>query len=123
MRHKCAQRKFNRTSTHREAMFRNMVTSLIELGSIETSVAKAKDLKKVAEKIVTIAKTDSVAARRRASAYVRTPSAVAKLFKEIGPRFASRNGGYLRMIRTRVRPGDSSELALVTFVDSQSAAA
>jgi large subunit ribosomal protein L17 len=100
-----------------------MVTSLIELGSIETSVAKAKDLKKVAERIVTIAKTDSVAARRRASSYVRTPSAVAKLFKEIGPKYASRKGGYLRMVRTRVRPGDSSELALVSFVDNQPAAA
>lgn len=122
MRHKCAQRKFNRTSSHREAMFRNMVTSLIEIGSIETSVAKAKDLKKVAERIVTIAKTDSVAARRRASAYVRTPGAVAKLFKEIGPKYASRKGGYLKMIRTRVRPGDSSELALVSFVDNQAAA-
>lgn len=123
MRHKCAQRKFNRTSTHREAMFRNMVTSLIEVGSIETTVAKAKDFRKVAERLITLAKVDSVASRRRAAAYVRTPAAVSKLFKEIGPRCASRNGGYLRIVRTSVRVGDAAEMALVSFVDGQTAAA
>ena len=122
MRHKCAQRKFNRTSSHREAMFRNMVTAVIMNGTIETSVAKAKDLKKVAEKIITLGKVDTVAARRQASSYLRTPEAVARLFKVVGPRVASRNGGYLRVIKTRVRPGDSAELALLTFVDSDTAA-
>ena len=123
MRHQNSLRKFNRTAAHRKSLFRNMATSLILHERFETTVEKAKDLRRVAEKLVTIGKVDTLAARRQAFSYVMDKAAVHKLFADIAPRFKSRNGGYTRVLRTRVRHGDTAEMAVVEFLKGEAKAA
>ena len=117
MRHQKTGRKFGRTSDQRKAMFKNMVISLIEIESIKTTVPKAKELRGVFEPLVTLAKVDSVANRRRAFSKLRNDSAVGKLFSDLGPRFMDRPGGYLRIIKIGPRPGDSAPMAFVELTE------
>ncbi len=117
MRHMKSGRKFNRTSAHREAMFRNMASSLFKHEVIKTTLPKAKELRRVAEPLITLAKTDGVANRRLAFARLRDEVAVGKLFTEIGPRYASRPGGYLRILKCGFRAGDAAPMAYVELVD------
>ena len=115
MRHKKSGRHLSRTSAHRKAMFVNMVVSLIEHEIIKTTVPKAKELRRLAEPLITLAKVDSVANRRLAFSRTRDKAAVAKLFGELGPRYEDRPGGYTRILKTRNRHGDSAPLAFVEF--------
>lgn len=117
MRHKNAGRKFNRTSAHREAMFKNMAASLFKHELIRTTLPKAKELRRVAEPLITLAKTDSVANRRLAFARLRDKEAVGNLFTILGPRYASRPGGYLRILKCGFRAGDNAPMAYVELVD------
>ena len=117
MRHQKAGRKFNRTSAHREAMFRNMAASLIKHGLIKTTLPKAKELRRVAEPLITLAKVDSVANRRLAFARLRDKEAVGNLFTILGPRYANRPGGYLRLLKCGFRAGDNAPMAYVELVD------
>lgn len=123
MRHMKSGRKLNRTSSHREAMFKNMAASLIKHELIRTTLPKAKELRRVAEPLITLAKVDGVANRRLAFARLRDQEAVAKLFKEIGPRYVSRPGGYLRILKCGSRVGDNAPMAYVELVDRPQAAA
>lgn len=116
-------RKLGRTSDHRKALLRNMATSLIENGQLETTEMKAKELSAVMDSLVTLAKKGDLAARRQAATFVRDvevdeagTTALQKLFNEIGPAFADRNGGYTRVIKTRIRRGDAAPMAIVEFV-------
>lgn len=117
MRHQKSGRKLNRTSSHREAMFRNMAASLIKHELIRTTLPKAKELRRVAEPLITLAKTDGVANRRLAFSRLRDKQAVGKLFVEIGPRYSQRPGGYLRILKCGFRPGDNAPMAYVELVD------
>ncbi|MGN6226002.1 50S ribosomal protein L17 [Dyella sp. KULCS107] len=117
MRHMKSGRKLNRTSSHREAMFRNMASSLIKHELIRTTLPKAKELRRVAEPLITLAKTDGVANRRLAFSRLRDKQAVGKLFVEIGPRYRERPGGYLRILKCGFRPGDNAPMAYVELVD------
>jgi large subunit ribosomal protein L17 len=117
MRHQKSGRKLNRDSSHREAMFRNMAASLIKHELIRTTVPKAKELRRVAEPLITLAKVDTVANRRLAFSRLRDKVAVGKLFVEIGPRYVSRPGGYLRLLKCGFRSGDSAPMAYVELVD------
>ncbi|TDR19389.1 50S ribosomal protein L17 [Marinicella litoralis] len=117
MRHRKAGRKLNRTSSHRKAMFKNMATSLFEHELIKTTVPKAKELRKVAERLITLAKVDSVANRRLAFARLRSKEIVNKLFTELGPRYLERPGGYLRILKCGLRTGDKAPMAYVELVD------
>ncbi|AUD78089.1 50S ribosomal protein L17 [Kangiella profundi] len=117
MRHQKSGRKLNRNSSHRKAMFRNMTASLIEHELIRTTLPKAKELRRVAEPLITLSKTDSVANRRLAFARLRNNAAVAKLFAELGPRYQERPGGYLRILKCGNRPGDNAPMAYVELVD------
>ena len=117
MRHLKSGRKLNRNSAHRKAMFRNMATSLFEHEIIKTTVPKAKELRRVAEPLITLAKEDSVAHRRQAFDRLRDREVVTKLFTEIGPRYADRPGGYLRIMKCGYRPGDKAPMAYVELVD------
>lgn len=117
MRHLNAGRRFGKTSSHRQAMFRNMIASLIRHEAIKTTVAKAKELRRFAEPLITRGKTDSVANRRLAFARIRDNASVAKLFAELGPRYKTRNGGYLRILKCGYRAGDKAPLAIVELVD------
>ncbi len=117
MRHMKSGRKLNRTSSHREAMFKNMVSSLIQHELIRTTLPKAKELRRVAEPLITLAKVDGVANRRLAFARLRDKVAVGKLFSEIGPRYRERPGGYLRILKCGFRVGDSAPMAYVELVD------
>ena len=117
MRHRKSGRHLNRTSSHRKAMFRNMAVSLIEHEVIKTTVAKAKELRRVAEPLITLAKEDSVAHRRLAFDRTRSKTAVAKLFNELGPRYRDRPGGYTRILKAGYRAGDSAPVAYVELVD------
>ena len=117
MRHMKSGRKFNRTSAHREAMFRNMASSLFKHELIRTTLPKAKELRRVAEPLITMAKTDGVANRRLAFSRLRDKEAVGKLFVELGPRYRERPGGYLRILKCGFRPGDSAPMAYVELVD------
>lgn len=117
MRHRKSGRHLNRTSSHREAMFRNMACSLIEHEMIKTTLPKAKELRRVAEPLITLAKSDSVANRRLAFARTGDKSVVGKLFSEIGPRYAERPGGYTRILKCGFRAGDSAPMAFVELVD------
>ncbi|MFA5684485.1 MAG: 50S ribosomal protein L17 [Lysobacteraceae bacterium] len=122
MRHQKSGRKFNRTSSHREAMFRNMSASLIKHELIKTTLPKAKELRRVAEPLITLAKTDGVANRRLAFARLRDKEAVGKLFVELGPRFRDRPGGYLRILKCGFRDGDNAPMAYVELMDRPAAA-
>ena len=117
MRHKKTGRKLGRNSDHRKAMFRNMAVSLIVHESISTTLPKAKELRRTIEPLITLAKEDGVAKRRRAFDKLRDKAAVGKLFDEIGPRFQERTGGYLRILKKGMRPGDSAQMALVQLTD------
>ena len=117
MRHRNSGRQLNRNSTHRKAMFRNMAASLIEHELIKTTLPKAKELRRVAEPLITLAKEDSVAKRRLAFARLRDDAAVGKLFAELGPRYQARSGGYLRILKCGHRPGDKAPMAYVELVD------
>ncbi len=117
MRHRKSGRHLNRTSSHRTAMFRNMAVSLFEHEMIKTTVAKAKELRRVAEPLITLAKEDSVANRRLAFSRTRSKSAVGKLFRELGPRYQDRPGGYTRILKCGYRPGDAAPMAFVELVD------
>ena len=117
MRHRKSGRHFNRTSAHRQAMFKNMAVSLIEHEIIKTTVPKAKELRRVAEPLITLAKVDSVANRRLAFARTRSKEAVGKLFTDLGPRYQSRPGGYIRILKCGFRAGDNAPMAFVELVD------
>ena len=117
MRHKKTGRKLGRNSDHRKAMFRNMAVSLIVHESISTTLPKAKELRRTIEPLITLAKEDGVAKRRRAFDKLRDKAAVGKLFDEIGPRFQERTGGYLRILKKGSRSGDSAQMALVQLTD------
>ncbi|VAW48644.1 LSU ribosomal protein L17p [hydrothermal vent metagenome] len=117
MRHGKTGRKLNRNSSHRKAMFKNMSASLIDHEVIRTTVAKAKELRGVAEPLITLAKVDSVHNRRTAFARLGDKSAVAKLFTELGPRYQARPGGYIRILKCGFRPGDNAPMAIVELVD------
>jgi len=125
MRHLKSGRKLNRTSSHREAMFKNMAASLIKHELIRTTLPKARELRRVAEPLITLAKSDAVANRRLAFARLRDKQAVGKLFVELGPRYRSRPGGYLRILKCGYRDGDNAPMAYVELVDrpQQTAAA
>lgn len=117
MRHRKAGRQLNRNSSHRKAMFRNMTSSLIEHELIKTTLPKAKELRRVAEPLITMAKEDSVAKRRLAFSRLRDDAAVGKLFAELGPRYKEREGGYLRILKCGYRHGDKAPMAFVELVD------
>lgn len=117
MRHGKSGRKLNRNSSHRKAMFKNMSASLIEHEVIRTTVAKAKELRGVAEPLITLAKEDSVHNRRTAFARLGNKAAVGKLFQELGPRYQTRPGGYIRILKCGSRPGDNAPMAIVELVD------
>lgn len=117
MRHQNSGRQLSRNASHRHAMFKNMASSLFEHEIIRTTVPKAKELRRIAEPLITLAKIDSVAHRRLAFARLRDPEAVKKLFGELGPRYARRPGGYLRILKVDFRPGDMSSMAIVELVD------
>ena len=116
MRHRLGLRKLNRTSSHREAMFRNMTNSLLRHEVIKTTLPKAKELRRVAEPIITLGKKASVANRRLAFSRLRDREIVGKLFDELGPRYATRNGGYLRILKYGFRNGDNAPMALVELM-------
>ncbi|MBD8899384.1 50S ribosomal protein L17 [Rhodanobacter sp. DHG33] len=116
MRHMKSGRKLNRTSAHREAMFKNMASSLFKHELIRTTLPKAKELRRVAEPLITLAKTDGVANRRLAFARLRDKEAVGKLFVELGPRYRERPGGYLRILKCGFRDGDNAPMAYVELV-------
>lgn len=117
MRHRKSGRKLNRNSSHRKAMFRNMSASLIEHEVIKTTVAKAKELRTIAEPLITLAKQDSVHNRRIAFSRLRDKAAVGKLFTDLGPRYESRPGGYIRILKCGFRDGDNAPMAYVELVD------
>ncbi len=117
MRHRKSGRKLGRNSSHRKAMFRNMATSLVRHETIKTTLPKAKELRRVVEPLITLAKEDNVAKRRLAFDRLRDKEAVGKLFKDLGPRFKDRPGGYLRILKTGPRPGDAAPMAIVQLVD------
>jgi large subunit ribosomal protein L17 len=117
MRHGNGLRKLNRTSAHRQAMLRNMMNSLIEHEAIKTTVPKAKELRRVVEPMITLAKKDSVANRRLAFARLRDDASVTKLFTDLGPRYNARPGGYTRILKMGFRVGDNAPMAFVELVD------
>ncbi len=117
MRHGLKLRKLNRTSSHRLAMLRNMMNSLIEHEAIKTTVPKAKELRKVIEPMITLAKKDTVPNKRLAFNRLRNRDSVTKLFSDLGPRFATRPGGYTRILKMGFRDGDNAPMALIELVD------
>jgi len=117
MRHRLGLRKLNRTSSHRLAMFRNMAVSLLRHEVIKTTLPKAKELRRVAEPILTMGKKPSLANRRLAYSRLRDREMVTKLFDELGPRYATRNGGYLRILKFGFRKGDNAPMALIELMD------
>ena len=117
MRHRNIGRRFSRTSSHRKAMFSNMCTSLIEHELIKTTLAKAKELRRYIEPLITVSKKDSVATRRYAFDTLRSNSAVGKLFTTLGPRYVERPGGYVRVLKCGYRSGDNAPMAIVELVD------
>ena len=117
MRHRISGRKLNRTSSHRKAMLANMTNSLFKHEQIKTTLPKAKELRRHAEPLITLAKTPSVANRRLAFARLRDRTVVSKLFDELGPHFQSRPGGYLRILKCGFRDGDNAPMAFVQLVD------
>lgn len=119
MRHRKKSRHFSRNSSHRRAMFRNMMASLVEHELIKTTLPKAKELRRFIEPLITLAKTDNVANRRLAFARLRNKATVKKLFDELGPRCKDRNGGYLRILKCGFRQGDNAPVAMVELVDKK----
>ena len=120
MRHRVAGRGFGRNTKQRKALLRGLVVSLFEHIKIETTLAKAKEAKKIAERIITFAKRGDIHSRRLALSLIPNKNAITKLFNVITPKLTSRNGGYLRIVKTRFRPGDCSSMAIIEFVDYDS---
>ena len=116
MNHNKSYRKLGRRSDHRLAMLKNMTISLVKAERIETTVTRAKELRKFAERMITFGKKNTLASRRNAFAFLRDEEAVAKIFNELAPKYADRNGGYTRIIKTSVRKGDSAEMAIIELV-------
>jgi large subunit ribosomal protein L17 len=123
MRHRKSGRPLGRNSSHRRAMFRNMSASLIKHETIRTTVPKAKELRRVVEPLITLAKADDVSRRRRAFDRLRDKEAVGKLFSDLGPRFKDRPGGYVRILKTGHRPGDAAPMAIVQLTEMAEGAA
>jgi large subunit ribosomal protein L17 len=123
MRHRNSGRQLSRNSSHRHALLRNMATSLLRHETIRTTVPKAKELRRVVEPLITLAKIDSVAKRRLAYARLRDLAVVDKLFDDLGPRFKARAGGYTRILKMEPRPGDAADMALMQLVEEVKAAA
>src|SRR4051794_7155999 len=121
MRHRHGLRKLNRTSSHRLAMLRNMTVSLLRHEAIKTTLPKAKELRRVVEPILTIGKTDTLANKRLAFSRLRDREIVGKLFSELGPRYATRNGGYLRILKMGFRQGDNAPMAFIELMDRPAA--
>ena len=121
MRHRNSNRKLNRTSSHRQAMLRNMATSLLRHEVIKTTLPKAKELRRVAEPLITLGKDATLANRRLAFSRLRDRDIVGKLFNELGPRYSARPGGYLRILKCGFRNGDNAPMALVELVDRPAA--
>ena len=119
MPHQVAGRKLGRTTSHRKALFRNLVTELLDKEHIVTTLYKAKELRPIAEKMITLGKRENLHARRQALAFVRSKTVVHKLFATLAPRFSGRSGGYTRIIRLGFRKGDSAEVALIEFLGSE----
>ena len=119
MRHKKSGRKLGRTSSHRKAMFRNMATSLLLHETIKTTLPKAKELRRVVEPLITLAKKDDISNRRLAFSRLRDKVIVGKLFNDLGPHFKERPGGYLRILKIGQRSGDSAPMAIVQLIDRQ----
>jgi large subunit ribosomal protein L17 len=117
MRHACAGRQFGRNSGHRKALLRTLVRSLLAQEKIETTIAKAKEIRPLAEKMITLAKRGDLHARRQAQSFLQDEAVVKGLFGEIAPRFASRNGGYTRIVPTRQRIGDAAPMAVIELVE------
>lgn len=117
MRHRKISRRFKRTSSHRQAMFQNMINSVIRHELIKTTLPKAKDLRRLVEPMITLAKEDSMARRRLAFDRLRDKETVAKLFNDLGPRFKERNGGYVRILKCGNRKGDCAPMAIIEFVE------
>ncbi|WP_455474946.1 50S ribosomal protein L17 [Bartonella sp. B30(2025)] len=117
MRHNRSGRKLNRTASHRKAMFANMAVSLIEHEQVVTTLPKAKEIRPIVEKLVTLGKRGGLHARRQAISAIRDVGKVAKLFDVLAPRYATRNGGYLRIMKAGFRPGDNAPMAVIEFVD------
>ena len=117
MRHKVSGRAFGRNAKHRKALLRGLVTSLFDHLKIETTVAKAKEAKKLAERLITFGKKGNLHSRRIALSYLPNKNVITRLFNLIAPKLSNRNSGYLRIIRTRTRPGDNSSMAVLEFVD------
>jgi large subunit ribosomal protein L17 len=122
MRHGAGYRKLNRTHEHRKAMFSNMAGSLIEHEQIKTTLPKAKDLKRVVEKLITLGKRGDLHARRLAASRLKQDAQVAKLFEVLGPRYKERNGGYVRVLKAGFRYGDMAPMAIIELVDRDPAA-
>ena len=119
MRHGCAGRQFGRNSGHRKALFRTLVSSLLRHERIETTVAKAKEMRPLAEKMITLGKRGYLHARRQAMSFIQDESVVRGLFADVAPRFSARNGGYTRIVRTRTRLGDAAPMAVIELVERQ----
>lgn len=119
MRHLVKGRKLRRTTAHRQALLRNLVTSFIEKERIQTTLAKAKETRPLAEKMITLAKKNTLQARRQALAVLTKESAVTKLFADLAPRFSERPGGYTRIVKTGLRMGDGSQMALLELIGSE----
>ncbi len=119
MRHRVAGRKLGRKTAHRISMFRNMVTSLLDKERIRTTLPRAKELRPIAERMITLGKRETLHARRQALAFVKDPSVVAKLFETLAPRFAQRKGGYTRIIRLGFRDGDGAQMAILELLGSE----
>lgn len=117
MRHACAGRQFGRNSGHRKALLRTLVRSLLRNEKIETTIAKAKEIRPLAEKMITLAKRGDLHARRQAMSFIQDDAVVHNLFADIGPRFSSRNGGYTRIVPTRQRIGDAAPMAVIELVE------
>lgn len=117
MRHRCAGRQFGRNSGHRKALFRSLVTSFFEHERIETTEAKAKEIQPMTEEMITLGKKGDLSAIRQAASFIRSRDVVNRLFKEIAPRFATRHGGYTRLVKTRRRLGDGAEMAILELID------
>ena len=111
-------RKLGRTTSHRNAMLRGMVTYLIENGSIETTLSRAKEVRSMAEKMITLGKANTLASRRKALAYITKREVVTKLFDEVAPKYEDRNGGYTQIYKLGPRRGDAAEMALIKLVDT-----
>ena len=122
MRHKKLGRRFSRDSSHRQAMFSNMAASLIKHEQITTTLHKAKDLRPIVEKLVTLGKKGGLHARRQAIGFLRDPYIADKLFTTLGPRYAKRNGGYLRVLKAGYRFGDAAPMAVIEFIERDTAA-